>query len=54
MPFLSDAIFYLWFEAFPLVFTDIYHFNLGVSGLPFLGFVVSGAITVSVVTLSES
>ncbi|PBK69021.1 MFS general substrate transporter [Armillaria solidipes] len=42
------AIFYLWFEAFPLVFTDIYHFNLGVSGLPFLGFVVSGAITYTV------
>ncbi|KAK0490269.1 major facilitator superfamily domain-containing protein [Armillaria novae-zelandiae] len=39
------AIFYLWFEAFPLVFTDIYYFNLGLSGLPFLAFVVSGAIT---------
>ncbi|KAK0231563.1 major facilitator superfamily domain-containing protein [Armillaria fumosa] len=39
------AIFYLWFEAFPLVFMDIYHFNLGLSGLPFLAFVVSGAIT---------
>ncbi|KAK0436960.1 hypothetical protein EV421DRAFT_1098530, partial [Armillaria borealis] len=39
------AIFYLWFEAFPLVFTDIYHFRLGASGLPFLGFIVSGAIT---------
>ncbi|SJL04275.1 related to FLR1-Putative H+ antiporter involved in multidrug resistance [Armillaria ostoyae] len=39
------AIFYLWFEAFPLVFTDIYHFNLGLSGLPFLAFAVSGAIT---------
>ncbi|KAF8077694.1 major facilitator superfamily domain-containing protein [Lyophyllum atratum] len=39
------AIFYLWFEAFPLVFIDIYHFNLGLSGLPFLGFLVSGAIT---------
>lgn len=39
------AIFYLWFEAFPLVFTDIYHFNLGLSGLPYLGFLVSGAIT---------
>ncbi|KAK0466761.1 major facilitator superfamily domain-containing protein [Desarmillaria tabescens] len=34
------AIFYLWFEAFPLVFTDIYHFRLGASGLPFLGFIV--------------
>ncbi|KAI5481913.1 MFS transporter, DHA1 family, multidrug resistance protein [Pseudohyphozyma bogoriensis] len=42
---LIYAIFYLWFEAFPLVFTDVYHFNLGLSGLPFLGFVVSGAIT---------
>ncbi len=31
------------------MFTDIYHFNLGLSGLPFLAFVVSGAITVSVV-----
>ncbi|KAJ3775633.1 major facilitator superfamily domain-containing protein [Lentinula raphanica] len=39
------AIFYLWFEAFPLVFTDIYHFDLGLSGLPFLGFSVSAAIT---------
>ena len=45
--FLSpDAIFYLWFEAFPLVFSDIYQFNLGVSGLPFLGFIVSACITV--------
>lgn len=42
---LVYAIFYLWFEAFPIVFTGIYHFNLGLSGLPFLGFVVSGIIT---------
>ncbi|KAJ7615020.1 major facilitator superfamily domain-containing protein [Mycena polygramma] len=42
------AIFYLWFEAFPLVFTDIYHFNQGVSGLPFLAFIVSGALTYTV------
>jgi MFS transporter, DHA1 family, multidrug resistance protein len=42
-----DAVFYLWFEAFPLVFTDIYHFNLGESGLPFLGFIVTDIITVS-------
>ncbi|KAJ6531380.1 major facilitator superfamily domain-containing protein [Mycena vulgaris] len=39
------AIFYLWFEAFPLVFNDIYHFNQGVSGLPFLAFIVSGSFT---------
>lgn len=44
---ISDAIFYLWFEAFPLVFIDIYHFNLGLSGLPFLAFIVSACITVS-------
>ncbi|KAJ7714331.1 major facilitator superfamily domain-containing protein [Mycena olivaceomarginata] len=43
-PFL-DAVFYLWFEAFPLVFGDIYHFNEGLSGLP-LGFLVSGVFTV--------
>ncbi|KAJ7660023.1 major facilitator superfamily domain-containing protein [Mycena rosella] len=42
------AIFYLWFEAFPLVFIDIYHFNQGVSGLPFLAFIVSGSITYTV------
>ncbi|KAG7444653.1 MFS general substrate transporter [Guyanagaster necrorhizus] len=42
------AIFYLWFEAFPLVFTDIYNFNLGLSGLPFLAFAVSGSITYTV------
>ncbi|KAJ7777149.1 major facilitator superfamily domain-containing protein [Mycena metata] len=39
------AMFYLWFEAFPLVFNDIYHFNEGLEGLPFLGFLVSGTIT---------
>ncbi|KAJ7484680.1 major facilitator superfamily domain-containing protein [Mycena latifolia] len=42
------AIFYLWFEAFPLVFIDIYHFNQGVSGLPFLAFIVSGSLTYTV------
>ncbi|PPQ87955.1 hypothetical protein CVT25_001140 [Psilocybe cyanescens] len=42
---LAYAIFYLWFEAFPLVYNDIYHFNLGLSGLPFLGLMVSGVIT---------
>ncbi|KAJ6499548.1 major facilitator superfamily domain-containing protein [Mycena vitilis] len=37
-----------WFEAFPLVFIDIYHFNQGASGLPFLAFIVSGGITYTV------
>ncbi len=27
----------VWFEAFPLVFGDIYHMSQGVASLPFLG-----------------
>lgn len=34
----------MWFEAFPLVYIEIYHFNQGVSGLPFLGIVVGSAV----------
>ena len=40
--YLSDTV---WFEAFPLVYFDIYHFNLGTSGLPFLGLMVSAIVT---------
>ncbi|KAJ7646873.1 major facilitator superfamily domain-containing protein [Roridomyces roridus] len=47
------AIFYLWFEAFPLVFNDIYHFNQGVSGLPYLGFIVTGLATYTVYFLYQ-
>ncbi|KAJ7070308.1 major facilitator superfamily domain-containing protein [Mycena belliarum] len=47
------AIFYLWFEAFPLVFIDIYHFNQGVSSLPFLAFIVTGSITYLVYCLYQ-
>ncbi|GAA5851013.1 hypothetical protein JCM9279_005258 [Rhodotorula babjevae] len=42
---LCYAIFYLWFEAFPLTFNEIHHFSLGVGGLPYLTFIVSAAIT---------
>ena len=35
----------MWFEAFPLVFSDIYHFNLGVSGLPFIGIIVGAIVS---------
>jgi DHA1 family multidrug resistance protein-like MFS transporter len=49
---LVYAIFYLWFEAFPLVFSEIYGFSLGLGGLPFLGFIVTGIITVSPLPLS--
>ncbi|GAA5854418.1 hypothetical protein JCM9279_001039 [Rhodotorula babjevae] len=45
---LLYSVFYLWFEAFPIVFAEKRGFNLGVSTLPFLGFLVTGAITVLV------
>ncbi|GAA5851515.1 hypothetical protein JCM8547_001120 [Rhodosporidiobolus lusitaniae] len=50
---LIYAIFYLWFEAFPVVFTEYHGFNLGVSSLPFLGFVVTAAITVTLYCLYQ-
>ncbi|KAI1098894.1 MFS general substrate transporter [Jackrogersella minutella] len=39
--------YYSFFEAFPLVFTDMHGFNLGESGLPFLAFVPGLIIAVS-------
>ncbi|EEB89069.1 hypothetical protein MPER_12882 [Moniliophthora perniciosa FA553] len=48
---LVYSVFYLWFEAFPLVFNEIYHMNLGVGSLPFLAFVVSGSATYTVYCL---
>lgn len=35
----------MWFEAFPLVYIDIYHFNLGTSALPFLGLLITACLT---------
>ncbi|KAF9524757.1 major facilitator superfamily domain-containing protein [Crepidotus variabilis] len=48
---LVYSVFYLWFEAFPIVFNGIYQMNLGVGSLPYLGFIVSGAITYTVYCL---
>ncbi|PPQ80578.1 hypothetical protein CVT25_001612 [Psilocybe cyanescens] len=42
---LGYAIFYLWFEAFPVVYVDIYHFGLGASALPFLGLLITACLT---------
>lgn len=42
---VAYAIFYLWFEAFPLVFTDIYHFRGGIAGLPFIGIVIGALLS---------
>ncbi|GAA6005591.1 hypothetical protein JCM11491_003693 [Sporobolomyces phaffii] len=39
------AIFYLWFEAFPIVFAEKRGFNLLQSTLPFLAFYVTGFFT---------
>lgn len=41
----KDATFYLWFESFPIVFAQYHGFNLGVSQLPFLAFLVTGGLT---------
>jgi DHA1 family multidrug resistance protein-like MFS transporter len=43
---LLYGVLFTWFESFPLVFGDIYHFNLGQQGLVFLGIFVGGVITV--------
>ncbi|SCZ95778.1 BZ3500_MvSof-1268-A1-R1_Chr8-1g09792 [Microbotryum saponariae] len=42
---LVYACFYLWFEAFPILYNETYRFSLGISGLPYLAFIVSGVIT---------
>ncbi|GJN91084.1 hypothetical protein Rhopal_004100-T1 [Rhodotorula paludigena] len=44
---LLYAVFYLWFEAFPIVFAEYHGFNLGVSTLPFLAFFVTGGLTLT-------
>jgi DHA1 family multidrug resistance protein-like MFS transporter len=41
---LIYALLYTWFEAFPIVFVGIYHFNLGQNGLAFLGILVGSVI----------
>jgi DHA1 family multidrug resistance protein-like MFS transporter len=42
---LLYGVLYIWFESFPLVFGDIYGFNLGQQGLAFLGIFVGGLVT---------
>ncbi|GAA6064616.1 hypothetical protein JCM10212_006570 [Sporobolomyces blumeae] len=48
---LVYAIFYLWFEAFPIVYAEKRGFSLLPSTLPFLAFYVTGAITFLVYVL---
>ncbi|KAK5700756.1 hypothetical protein LTR97_005273 [Elasticomyces elasticus] len=42
---LLYGLLFIWFESFPLVFGDIYHFDLGQQGLVFLGIFTGGVVT---------
>lgn len=41
---LIYGLLYLWFESFPIVFIQMYHFNLGTEGLAFLGILIGAFI----------
>ncbi|KAK8075988.1 MFS general substrate transporter [Apiospora phragmitis] len=43
---LLYGVLFRWFESFPLVYGDIYHFSSGQQGLVFLGIFVFAALTV--------
>ena len=45
---LVYALLYLWFESFPIVFINIYHFTLGTEGVAFLGILVGAIATMFV------
>ncbi|KAF2120724.1 major facilitator superfamily domain-containing protein [Lophiotrema nucula] len=42
---LIYGLLYIWFESFPIVFVEMYGFNLGEEGLAFLGLLVGAFIT---------
>ncbi|CAI6239265.1 unnamed protein product [Periconia digitata] len=42
---LIYGLLYIWFESFPIVFIEIYGFNLGEEGLAFLGLLVGTIVT---------
>ena len=44
---LFYALFYLWFESFPIVFVGIYHFKEQFYGLAFLGLLGGVTVTIS-------
>lgn len=43
---LIYGILYIWFESFPIVFLDIYGFDLGELGLAFIGILVGAIIVI--------
>ena len=44
---LIYGLLYIWFESFPIVFVDIYGFDLGQEGLAFVGILVGASNSVS-------
>lgn len=43
---LVYGLLYIWFESFPIVFTEIYGFSLSIQGLAYIGILVGAFITV--------
>lgn len=39
-------VLYIWFEAFPIVFSGMHHFSLGLSGLAFVGLLVGAFLVI--------
>lgn len=45
---IAYAIFYLFFEAYPIIFEGLYHMNTGVAGLAFLPIIVGAVIALGI------
>jgi len=43
---LIYGLLYIWFESFPIVFTGIYGFSLGLSGVAFVGILLGAIVTI--------
>ena len=43
---LIYGLLYVWFESFPIVFTDIYGFSLSMEGLSFIGLLVGAIVAI--------
>lgn len=40
------GLLYIWFESFPVVFTEIYGFSLGLEGLAFVGILIGAFVVI--------
>ena len=43
---LVYGLLYIWFESFPIVFIQLYHFTLGLEGLAFLGILIGTIVVI--------